>query len=266
MRPSSIVLLFFALLFAVPALAQNSIPNDVVGSGGGVSSGGGLTLHDTMGQPVIGVTSGATGANKIGYWYSVDNLHIGPTSEVLITAFEVKLSKDGVTLGWTLGGSTELEGFNVYRAENEAGEYEKLNSQLISPGEGNSYLDAGLRPGRTYWYRLGAVDRDGESFSLMQMILVPPRDLELHQNYPNPFNPVTTLSFYMPEAQHVSLVIYDVLGRRVRSLLEENMQYGGHEVLWDGRNDKGELVGSGVYFYRLVAGKNVFTRKLTLLK
>ena len=266
MRPSSIVLLFFALLFAVPALAQNSIPNDVVGSGGGVSSGGGLTLHDTVGQPVIGVTGGATGTNKIGYWYSVDNLHIGPTSEVLITAFEAKLTKEGVTLGWMTGGSTELAGFNVYRADNEAGDYEKLNSELIPPGDGNSYLDSRLRPGRTYWYRLGAVDRDGEFFSLAQMVLAPPRESELYQNYPNPFNPETTLSFYIPEAQHVRLVIYDVLGKQVRSLLEENMQYGGHEVLWDGTNDKGELVGSGVYFYRLVAGKNVFTRKLTLLK
>jgi hypothetical protein len=88
----------------------------------------------------------------------------------------------------------------------------------------------------------------------------------LEQNYPNPFNPQTTIAFSLKSSIDVNLNIYDVAGRRVRELINEQKVAGAYKVNWDGRNDAGSPVASGVYFYRIVAGAFVDTKKLTLLK
>ncbi len=88
-----------------------------------------------------------------------------------------------------------------------------------------------------------------------------PIEFQLGQNYPNPFNPTTTLSYQLPTNSFVSLKIYDVLGREVKSLVNEKQNAGGHSVTFDGSNFP-----SGVYFYRIQAGSQIQTKKLTLLK
>jgi hypothetical protein len=85
-------------------------------------------------------------------------------------------------------------------------------------------------------------------------------------NYPNPFNPSTTIQFGLPEAAHVKLKVYNILGREVACLVDRWMAAGEHQVDWHGTNDRGEQLGSGVYFYRLEAGKDVLTHKMTLIK
>jgi len=90
--------------------------------------------------------------------------------------------------------------------------------------------------------------------------------LVLHPNMPNPFNPTTTIRFEMPVAGDVTLTVYDVRGTRVRTLVRESRAEGTHAVTWDGRNDRGEQVGSGVYLYRLDAAGTSQTRKMVLLK
>ncbi len=93
-----------------------------------------------------------------------------------------------------------------------------------------------------------------------------PDDFVLKQNYPNPFNPVTTISFDLPISSDVSLKVYSISGRLVRILLNENKNQGTHTIKWDGKNDNGIFAGSGIYFYKLKAGKKVLTRKMILLK
>ncbi len=93
-----------------------------------------------------------------------------------------------------------------------------------------------------------------------------PKEVSLQQNYPNPFNPTTTISFFLPGAGHVSLTIFDAQGKRIRDLIEREFTGGQATAVWDGRNNSGEAVSSGVYFYRLTAENKVLTRKLTLLK
>lgn len=88
----------------------------------------------------------------------------------------------------------------------------------------------------------------------------------LEQNFPNPFNPSTTLVFSIKDAVNVSLTIYDVSGRRVRELINERRERGAYRIVWDGRNDAGEAVASGVYLCRLVAGSFTSTKKMTMLK
>ena len=85
-------------------------------------------------------------------------------------------------------------------------------------------------------------------------------------NQPNPFNPVTTIRYDLPSASTVSLVIYDVRGARVRKLVDRAVVPGRHSLVWDGTDDNGRHVASGVYFYRLHAGSFVQTRKMVLLK
>jgi hypothetical protein len=88
-----------------------------------------------------------------------------------------------------------------------------------------------------------------------------PGYVALNQNYPNPFNPSTTIRFELAKTSHVSLSVYDMLGRQVSVLVNERQQAGYHEVKFDGNG-----LSSGVYFYRIEAGSFIQTRKLMLLR
>jgi hypothetical protein len=93
-----------------------------------------------------------------------------------------------------------------------------------------------------------------------------PRGYALSQNYPNPFNPTTMISFTLPHREMVRLSIYDLTGREVRTLVHALHSAGDHSLTWDGRNDAGLVLPSGVYFYRMEAGQYAVTRKLMYLK
>ncbi|MBW6516017.1 MAG: T9SS type A sorting domain-containing protein, partial [Candidatus Cloacimonetes bacterium] len=88
----------------------------------------------------------------------------------------------------------------------------------------------------------------------------------LHGNYPNPFNPETRISFTLGKESEVKILIYNIRGQLVKSLLETRMQDGQHTVLWDGKDDLGRLVGSGLYFYTLQTDDYRATRKMIMLK
>jgi hypothetical protein len=93
-----------------------------------------------------------------------------------------------------------------------------------------------------------------------------PGDFELHQNYPNPFNPTTTISFELPSRSTVRLTIYDLLGREVRVLVDEQLTTGGHHIDWDGLTTDGDPVASGMYFYRLIADEYRAVRKMIVVR
>lgn len=99
-----------------------------------------------------------------------------------------------------------------------------------------------------------------------------PNDLEipetfgLAQNYPNPFNPTTNIEFSLPTRQSVTLSVYNLLGQKVRTLRDEEMDAGNYKVTWDATNDGGAKVASGVYFYKLTTEEFVDTKKMMLLK
>jgi len=93
-----------------------------------------------------------------------------------------------------------------------------------------------------------------------------PRVFTLHQNAPNPFNPATSISFSLSEGRNTSLVVYDALGRTVRTLVNGSLQAGRHTVRWDGRDDTDAAVSSGMYLYRLTAGGVTETRRMTLVR
>ncbi|GIQ98756.1 hypothetical protein CM15mP5_1910 [bacterium] len=93
-----------------------------------------------------------------------------------------------------------------------------------------------------------------------------PEVFALHQNYPNPFNPTTTINYDIPESQVVSIMIYDIMGREVRSLLNEFQEVGYRSVRWDATDNFGRGVSAGMYVYTIQAGDFRQVRKMVLLK
>ena len=93
-----------------------------------------------------------------------------------------------------------------------------------------------------------------------------PEHYSLFQNYPNPFNPETTIKYEIPNKSDITLKIYNLLGQEVKTLINESKKAGYHQIIWDGRNNNGVKVGSGIYIYRIQAGDFVKTKKMVLIK
>ena len=93
-----------------------------------------------------------------------------------------------------------------------------------------------------------------------------PDKFALFQNYPNPFNPRTTITFKLPDPSDVHLVIYDLTVRLIKTLTSSWYPAGSHQIQWDGRDDRGNSVASGIYVYRIQAGNYVQSNKMMLLK
>jgi len=106
----------------------------------------------------------------------------------------------------------------------------------------------------TVSYALGV---DGELF---------PNEFSLHQNYPNPFNPVTTLRYDLPDNALVTITIYDMMGRQVKTLVNQIQDAGYRSVVWNATNDYGKPVSAGIYLYQIQAGEYISTKKMVLLK
>ena len=93
-----------------------------------------------------------------------------------------------------------------------------------------------------------------------------PARLALHPNMPNPFNAETLIRFDLPATQHVSLDVYNALGQKIRTLVQGRTEAGSHQLRWNSRDDRGQTVATGAYFYRLVAGSSVQTQRMMLVK
>lgn len=106
---------------------------------------------------------------------------------------------------------------------------------------------------------IGPTAVDGEEIDL-------PTEFTLSQNYPNPFNPATEIKFALPENAHVKIEIFNVLGQRVLTLVDADMDAGYKSIVWNGADRSGQSVSSGVYLYRMQAGEKTFTKKMLMLK
>ena len=117
----------------------------------------------------------------------------------------------------------------------------------------------GLRVLESTTLATGVEDKD--------LTVIMPDDYRLEQNYPNPFNPSTTISFFLPVKNQISVKIYDMLGKEIRTLID-NQDYpaGASRITWDGRNNAGQPASSGTYFYSLIYGNFKLTQKMMLLK
>ena len=200
------------------------------------------------------------------YKLSVDAL------PVELTSLTAEATSANVTLAWQTATEVNNYGFEVERRrvsseQSAASSWSKVGF-VDGAGTSNapkeySFTDSRLSSGR-YAYRLRQVDIDGAykysgSVEIEVSIL---KMFTLGQNYPNPFNPRTTIDFTLVEDSKVSLKVFDVLGKDVATLVDGELKAGiQHSVPFDASK-----LSSGMYFYRLDAGKNSLVKKLTLMK
>jgi len=263
MRRALLVLVPLIALCPVIVTAQHMVPHDVQGSCGGTASGS-HNVWFTVGELQIHYKTGPDNMVLPGFWQIAG---LSSSVEVAIATFSGNMSSGAVELRWTAASAGSLDGFNVYRGDGESpGRFDKLNDEPFGAAGTNIYLDESALPGRTYTYQVGGLQGDREFLSFTLSVSVPAIPLTLYQNYPNPFNPSTSISFYMPAPDGVRLEIFDVQGRRIRTLADRQMEGGRHTLHWDGFNDAGRKVSSGIYVYRLVCGKRSLTRKLVMMR
>ena len=93
-----------------------------------------------------------------------------------------------------------------------------------------------------------------------------PEKYSLSQNYPNPFNPSTVISYSLPRQSDVTISIINLLGQNVRTIINENQVAGKHELIWDGTDQSGRAVASGIYFYQISSGGFTESKKMIMLK
>jgi len=93
-----------------------------------------------------------------------------------------------------------------------------------------------------------------------------PEEFALHQNYPNPFNPVTTLRYDLPQNSMVNIKVFDMLGREVKTLVNQVQDAGFKSIIWNATNNIGQPVGAGIYLYQIQAGDYIQNKKMVLLK
>ncbi len=197
--------------------------------------------------------------------YSVDNLPPAPPKDLIVAS-----SGDPVVnLFWKPNSERDLWYYAVYR--DTVSEFEPDSSNLLGNTADTTYNDT-VENDRTYYYKVTAFDVSGNEsdpsnegvyvgVNEAESSILIPKAFTLSQNYPNPFNPQTTIRYALPEDAQVSLVVYNVTGQKIKTLVDEEQEAGYHECVWDGKD-----VASGIYFYRLDAGGFVETRKMILLK
>jgi len=203
---------------------------------------------------------------------------LSPPVPVELSAFSANVEGQDVILTWVTQSELNNFGFEVQRSEDGV-MFGKIafiqgNGTTSIPKE-YTFVDEKLNFGE-YYYRLKQVDLDGGSeFSeIIEAIIEIPKDYVLYQNYPNPFNPETTIGYRLPFEAVVTLKIYDITGREIKALLDNNLYPPGvYTISWKGRSDFEKPVASGVYFYSIRLQKSresktffVQTRKMLLLK
>lgn len=200
--------------------------------------------------------------------WSLDNL--SGALPVELTAFQYSINKDNVLLSWETQSESNNYGFEIERSR-DGTHFVKIGF-ITGNGSSNSkslysYTDNSLQPG-DYWYRLKQVDLDG-SFSYSEELFVrisPPTRFRIIGNYPNPFNPETEIEYEIPVDKHVIINIVNLQGNLVKELVNERRSLGTHKITWDGTNEAGILVSSGIFYVVLQSDGKIFTKKMLLLK
>jgi hypothetical protein len=205
---------------------------------------------------------------------------------VMLTSFTAEMLYGLCQLYWTTQSEVNNLGWNVYRSPSQnIGQAHKLTISLIE-GAGTTsqptdyhFTDTEQIEAETrYWYWLESLDYSGNTIVngpielAVQLAENPnppdiPKKYGLFQNYPNPFNPSTEISFFMKQAGRCELEIYNLKGRKVKTLFSGNIEAEqDYCFTWNGKNESEKLVVSGVYFYKLKYGSTTEIKKMILLK
>jgi hypothetical protein len=194
---------------------------------------------------------------------------------IQLSSFVASVASAGhAGLRWTTLSEINNYGFEVQKAADKSAAFQSISGSFTA-GNGTttvkhdySYVDNSYATGNVY--RLKQLDLDGTTHFSDAVdplavtgvsVKVLPTEYSLSQNYPNPFNPSTVIEFALPKDSHVTLELYNILGQKVMTLVDEVQPAGYHSVKFDGTN-----LASGMYLYRLSTGQQTFLKKLLLMK
>ena len=181
---------------------------------------------------------------RLGFWWNafqlyrlliIDNFAYIAATEC-IRVFNIDDKNNPVQVGW-------------YNAESHCTDMETFLNNIVFASEG-----------------LYIIETDSTITGVEHDEVRTPESYKLHQNYPNPFNPETNIRFSLPENTNVNITVYNILGRKVRELINIFQPAGAHEIRWDGTNEQGQKAASGIYFYRIKTDKFSKVRKMTLIR
>ena len=195
--------------------------------------------------------------------------HLKLASAIWLTAFSAETQSGAVKLSWHTSLETDNLGFFVQRAEKREGPFVTLSGLIAANGHGDyHYIDHRAECGMLYFYRLQDLCSDGSlsSHDPIQIKAAIPAAFALTENYPNPFNAQTQLRLSLPASVPVRVYITDVLGRLVREIHCGEFKAGYHDLTWHGEDDAGRTVASGIYYCRIQAASEQWTRKLVLVR
>jgi hypothetical protein len=177
-----------------------------------------------------------TGNNRIIIRYADSDLDLGTGLKGKETSLKIFSWNEGLNQWQQIGGTVDTIQNQVSTTITDLGVYAAFTTELLT-----------------------AV-KDEEHGSVI------PEKFELKQNYPNPFNPMCNIEYSLPRGSHVRLSIYNILGQKVRVLVDEDQSAGYKSIRWDGRDNQGREVTSGIYFYRIEARDFVQSKKMVLMK
>jgi len=198
---------------------------------------------------------------------------------VTLVQFNGIARKQGIELYWET--SSEVNNAGFYIEKNIPANDENSNWKNIGyvKGAGNSnsanyynFVDKDVIASTSYQYRLRQIDKDGviscENYSKVITLKYDATNdgLVLEQNQPNPFSNTTNIKFNTYDNRQVVLEVLDIYGNIVKSLVNNELQAGNHNYIWDGTNSRGDIMSSGTYIYRLKVGDEVSTGKMSLVR
>lgn len=271
MRPKSIALAVVLVLLAFQAVpAQTFVLRTWATPAAGPSDGDPLiysssfALRPRVGGPFVGFASSSSfdlwGCGAYTPVEAAFFASASPPSEPLC-----------VTLRWTVESLASIVGFNVYRSTSMEGPYERINADMIAPESPAVYEDRSVWPGVEFWYQLWVVRPNGDeeqaSHAPVSARTGGSLVTKLYAPSPNPFSGETTIQHDVASGVGgVRLVMYDVVGRVVKTLSGSYPRPGRYFATWDGTNDLGQRVAAGVYFCSFEADGKRETRPVVLLK
>jgi hypothetical protein len=201
-------------------------------------------------------------------------------AELASFASRITIDED-VLLQWSVASQSNNLGWEVFRSTDNR-VFTKVSDLIVGEGTSDefssySYTDGNLPIADVLYYYLNQIDLDGTMTrsQVVEVLLSPtavsqqalPLVNSLKQNYPNPFNPETTISYDLSGESVVTLKIYDISGQVIRSVVNNQaMSAGQYKSVWDGRDERGVKVASGVYFYQLQTENFIAKKKMTLLQ
>jgi Secretion system C-terminal sorting domain/Domain of unknown function (DUF5122) beta-propeller len=189
---------------------------------------------------------------------------------VELSSFNAMLNENDITLRWETSTEVNNRGFEIEKKISQTSIIDnRWNKIGFVEGHGNSnsskkysFADKKLTGGGKFQYRLKQIDNDGRfKYSNVIEVKVTPNENSLLQNYPNPFNPVTNFKFQIVKPGLVTLKIYDILGKEVSTIVNEELEAGYYSYKWDASK-----LASGIYFYKINAGSYTEVKKMLMIK